>query len=283
VITKTCTKCHKELPATTEHFFVCINSKSGLRSKCKTCMTLYNSELRKSKEFMPNTDETIKKKCIACGQEFPATVDYFFKGYCLHGLRSKCKTCHVNECGNREKTPESRQKAIEHGRQYYQENKVKFAERWQKYYKANADYLKAKAVEWGKLNLDKRRITDAKRRENPKFRLSQSISRSIRQCLFRHNSKDGAPWESLVDFTRQELVAHLEKKFQSGMNWDNYGEWHIDHKIPISAHNFSNPGHEDFKRCWSLSNLQPMWAKENKAKNAKLKKHFQPRLQMEAA
>ena len=69
-------------------------------------------------------DETIKKKCIACGQEFPATIDYFFKGYCLHGLRSKCKTCHVNECSNREITPKSRQKAIEHGRQYYQENKA---------------------------------------------------------------------------------------------------------------------------------------------------------------
>ena len=62
------------------------------------------------------------------------------------------------------------------------------------------------------------------------------------------------------------------------MIWGNYGDWHIDHKIPISAFNFTKPEHEDFKRCWALSNLQPLWAKDNISKNAKLEKHFQPSL-----
>jgi len=42
--------------------------------------------------------------------------------------------------------------------------------------------------------------------------------------------------------------------------------------------NFTNPDHMDFKKCWALKNLQPMWAKDNIIKGAKLDKHFQPSL-----
>jgi len=56
----------------------------------------------------------------------------------------------------------------------------------------------------------------------------------------------------------------------------------LDYKIPVSVFNFTTPEHEDFTRCWSLKNLQPMWAKENMSKSAKLEKHFQPRLALGA-
>lgn len=56
------------------------------------------------------------------------------------------------------------------------------------------------------------------------------------------------------------------------------GKIHIDHKIPLSAHNFTKPEHSDFKKAWALKNLQPMWAIDNMKKGAKLKKHFQPSL-----
>ena len=280
---KTCIACHKEYPATTRFFFAGKTNSDGLRGKCKACMVLYSSERRKSKEIIPNTDESIKKKCAICGQEFPATIDYFFAGYCRYGLRSKCKKCFQSETKIRKTTPKYKQKHKEYGKKHYAENRAEFAARWQVYYKANAEHLKKKGREYNKNNLPKLRILDQKRREDPKFRLSQNISGSIRQSLFRHNGKGGAPWESLVDFTKQDLVEHIEKLFEPGMTWDNYGEWHLDHKIPKSVFNFTNPSHEDFKRCWSLSNLQPMWAKENLTKSAKLKKHFQPRLQMGAA
>jgi 5-methylcytosine-specific restriction endonuclease McrA len=63
------------------------------------------------------------------------------------------------------------------------------------------------------------------------------------------------------------------------MTWENYGsEWHLDHKIPLSVHNFTKPEHSDFKKAWSLKNLQPLWAEDNLKKNAKLNKPFQPSL-----
>ena len=43
---------------------------------------------------------------------------------------------------------------------------------------------------------------------------------------------------------------------------------------------FTKPEHEDFKKCWSLDNLQQMWAKENMIKGANLEKPFQPSLLM---
>jgi len=43
-----------------------------------------------------------------------------------------------------------------------------------------------------------------------------------------------------------------------------------------SVFNFSKPEDMDFKRCWALSNLQPLWAADNFSKHAKLKKPFQP-------
>ena len=27
--------------------------------------------------------------------------------------------------------------------------------------------------------------------------------------------------------------AHLESQFKEGMLWDNYGDWHIDHRVPL--------------------------------------------------
>ena len=240
------------------------------------------NRVQRKNPIIPNTDESIKKKCVSCGKEFPATTDYFFKGNCKHGVRNKCKPCfqkYVYSC----MSEQAKQNAIMSGRKYYANNKEKYAERWQEYYKENAEYLKEKASEYGKNNRDKLRIADRKRREDPRFRLSSNISRSIRQSLFEHNGKNGAPWESMVDFTKKQLVRHLEKLFQPGMTWENYGDWHLDHVIPKSVFNFTTPEHEDFSRCWALKNLQPMWAKENMSKSAKLEKHFQPRLALGAA
>jgi hypothetical protein len=47
------------------------------------------------------------------------------------------------------------------------------------------------------------------------------------------------------------------------MSWSNYGKWHIGHIRPKASFEFENVDDEDFKACWSLNNLQPMWARKN--------------------
>ena len=114
-------------------------------------------------------------------------------------------------------------------------------------------------------------------RENPKLKLYSHTSLAIRRTI---KGKNNRKWEKLVGYTVEELRAHLESQFKDGMSWENYGYWHIEHKIPISVFNFDSPKQIDFKRCWELDNLQPMWAKENLSKGAKIDKHFQPMLKL---
>jgi hypothetical protein len=65
---------------------------------------------------------------------------------------------------------------------------------------------------------------------------------------------------------KSDLMSHIEKQFKEGMSWKNYGEWHIDHIIPQSWLPFNSLEDENFIKSWCLSNLQPLWAKENISK-----------------
>ncbi len=116
------------------------------------------------------------------------------------------------------------------------------------------------------------------RRKNPAYRIHAAVSANIHGAL--RDRKAGRSWESLVGFTLDDLMKHLEGQFQLGMSWDNYGlgGWEIDHIIPVSVFNFTEPEDIDFKRCWALDNLQPMWATENRSKHNKLEQPFQPAL-----
>jgi hypothetical protein len=64
-----------------------------------------------------------------------------------------------------------------------------------------------------------------------------------------------------------EFKNHIEKTFEEGMNWDNYGEWHIDHIIPIK---YKEDGKiadlEEVIKRLHYTNTQSLWASDNIAK-----------------
>ncbi|MEK6884041.1 MAG: hypothetical protein AABY22_30710, partial [Nanoarchaeota archaeon] len=86
------------------------------------------------------------------------------------------------------------------------------------------------------------------------------------------NGKEGRSWRSLVPYTLEELKRHIESLFTEGMTWERLinGEIHIDHVMPRRFFYFTTFKDEDFKKCWALSNLQPLWAPDNCSKGDKL-------------
>ena len=63
--------------------------------------------------------------------------------------------------------------------------------------------------------------------------------------------------------TIEEFKDHIEKQFTDGMSWNNHGEWHIDHIIPVK---YENPTLEDVIQRLHWTNTQPLWAGDNIAK-----------------
>lgn len=97
------------------------------------------------------------------------------------------------------------------------------------------------------------------------FALNMSVSASIRKSL--KSMKAGRSWEGLVGYTVRELKRHLERQFLPGMSWENRGEWHIDHRVPLALHHFETAECPEFRAAWALSNLQPLWALDNLSKS----------------
>jgi len=94
-------------------------------------------------------------------------------------------------------------------------------------------------------------------------KITQRMRGRLRQTLKHRGIKKTNQTFSLVGYNKYELKEHLESQFTDGMSWDNMDEWHIDHIRPIASFNYDSTDHPDFKKCWALNNLQPMWAEDN--------------------
>lgn len=119
---------------------------------------------------------------------------------------------------------------------------------------------KEKARYWSRVHAEKNA-------DNPRWFLSKRISQLIKSGL--RGGKEGKSWRELVEFSREDLYRHLEKQFLRGMSWENMGQWHIDHIVPLSSFEYTRPEDPGFKDAWSLTNLRPLWANDNIQKRAK--------------
>lgn len=106
-----------------------------------------------------------------------------------------------------------------------------------------------------------------KRKDWVLCRLSARMQQGIRRVMTGIRRKDNV-WKYL-DFTPDELRERFTSLFYNSMSWDNMDGWHIDHIRPVSSFNFTSTDCEDFKKCWALENLQPLWAADNLSKGNK--------------
>jgi len=134
--------------------------------------------------------------------------------------------------------------------------------------KWHSDYSKKNRA---KINARLRRLV----KENPEYKLRYAMGTRLHRFIKGTEGKC-----RYLPYTMYELKTHLQSLFKPNMSWDNYGKWHIDHVIPLKAKKkdgayywnqvkLSNPKSDDFKKAWSLNNLQPLWAEENYRKHNK--------------
>ena len=107
-----------------------------------------------------------------------------------------------------------------------------------------------------------KRAGDVEFRKYPERRIMQSAVQHMivsACCRKEHNSS------RYVGCSAGFFRNHIESLFGPGMTWENYGEWHVDHVVPLSWFPFkADPSLLFVASHWS--NLQPMWGAENRAK-----------------
>lgn len=177
------------------------------------------------------------------------------------------------------------------------------------YYQNNKEFINKNVKEYSKLNPDKvkkcrklsrkrrlKRIPNYEKRQYQKhkeqIKLHQKNNRSKITSYERNRRKVDLNYKltrylrtrlsvalkgnpklkttiKLIGCSIEFLKEHLEKRFKSGMTWDNYGLWHIDHIRPCASFDLSKPCQQH--KCFHYTNLQPLWAEENLKKSDKFR------------
>lgn len=114
---------------------------------------------------------------------------------------------------------------------------------------------------------------------DPEFQASERIRRQVNKAIkrdgvselirgaIRRNGESRAVF-GLLGYTIAALMERLESTFTEGMSWDEFrtGRIHIDHITPQAA--FDMQDDSQFAACWSLDNLQALWAQDNLRKGS---------------
>jgi hypothetical protein len=101
--------------------------------------------------------------------------------------------------------------------------------------------------------------------KEPKFKLKVAIRNLIGQCFKRKSFKKNEKTTQILGCSFDEFKSHIESQFKHGMSWDNRGEWHIDHIMPVSMAKTE----DEVIRLNHYRNLRPLWAHENLSKSDK--------------
>jgi hypothetical protein len=130
---------------------------------------------------------------------------------------------------------------------------------WRTYYYKNSK----------KLNQDKIKYRNEVYAKDPYFRLYTCIRTRINKVI-KNNIKCKKTLNLLGIPNVKFLKKYLESKFKHGMTWEKRGLIHIDHIIPCASFDLKDPKQQ--AKCFHYTNLQPLWAKENLFKGAKILK-----------
>jgi hypothetical protein len=213
--------------------------------------------------------------CNCCEVEKPLE-DFHLAKKGMYGRQTQCKAC-LN----------ARRKAkyyanIEHearrGKAYKEANKERAKENARKWKErnptrrkendiANKEYIAKRNAEYFQRVKEKRaELAREKYRNDPMHALKCRLRLRTRLAIQAKGFTKKSRIRQILGCDDVTLKNHIEALFTEGMSWDNRGEWHVDHKIPLALATTE----EELLQLCHYSNLQPLWAADNFAKGGRI-------------
>jgi hypothetical protein len=165
---------------------------------------------------------------------------------------------------------------------YYKDNKEKSKELNKKWKARNPNYMKEYRVKHYKENKEKILLNNKEwKSNNPNYANEYYEKKYLTDHIFKLKMNlrgrtyfafknkgyiKKSKTEKILGASFEVVSKHIERQFTKDMTWDNKGDWHIDHIIPLAS---ANTEEEVIKLC-HYRNLQPLWAKDNLEKGCKI-------------
>jgi hypothetical protein len=247
---KKCVKCNieKEL----NQFNKNKRSKDNYNYSCKECKKLYyekNKEIisEKLKKYYKENKEILIEKSKKYYKENKLKVTEIKKTYYENNKENLIIL-------NRKYYQDNK----EHYKQYCLDNKERRNEHSKQYQKDNKERLKIYRKEY----FSKRINTDLlfKFKSNVRGLIRNSFKRGINK--YNKTTKT----ENILGCTIDEFRNYISLQFKTGMCFENHGEWHLDHIVPIA----SAQTQEEVIKLNHYTNFQPLWAEDNLRKGSKI-------------
>lgn len=112
----------------------------------------------------------------------------------------------------------------------------------------------------------KRRYRINRKAVDPLYRAKCNMRRRIHKAFKAKRWNKNSKTAEIIGEDITVVKTFIEVQFTEGMTWDNYGEWHIDHIIPLAS---ATTEEELIKLC-HYTNLQPLWQEDNLKKGDKI-------------
>jgi hypothetical protein len=246
---KTCTRCEGEKAL--DEFPTDRSKKDGKASRCKDCKKEITQEKKNKNLQDPVKPGEERKVCKECNSEKLLT-EFYRENTTMNGFKSKCKVC----CNTYKREYNKKNRGVERNsyKTYYYERGGR--ETKQRYKKANRVKIQAYTRHRIKINVQAKLAASLRRRLRNALKLCKQTYSKLESAIV------------LVGCTLVALKEHLEKQFKEGMSWENYGKWEIDHIRPIASYDLTSI--EQQKECFHYTNLQPLWAIDNRKKGCKI-------------
>jgi hypothetical protein len=237
---KICTKCkvEKDLGCFSKRK----SGKLGLRSACQDCIKIQKQEYYQRDK---SRIKTVRAKYLRSNKQKIklSKAEYEFK--------------------NKERRQAQKKEYSEKNKETIRAQKKIYRDRAE-----NKEKHRVYRIEYNKNNKEKTNKRERDRiKTEPNYRLLRLLRCRVSEAL-KGKSKSASTIE-LLGISVEEAKRHLESQFTEGMSWENHGlrGWHIDHIRPCASFDFSDPAQQ--KACFHYSNLQPLWAKDNREKSDK--------------